>query len=125
MDNKEVEKKIQSDNFCFKYNKADTVLVSKAIGSFLYLLLMLLLTYKSYFIDDDIGVVLITSMFSLAFIWIIYTQLHRRLSYDEICIEDKYFIVKNKNNIKSKTLINDINCTSHTSVIAMWDNVYK
>ena len=111
------------DNFCFKYNKADIVLIFKAIGSFLIILLMFIMFVTSLE-KNEIENIIIASFVMLAGIIGLYTELHRRFFYDEICIEDGYFIVKNKNIIKSKTLIKDINCVSHTSIIAMWDNAY-
>ena len=108
-------------NFCAKFPINPTVLKWKVFGSFLMVLFGVGGLIQDIYKEDLTGIIIMLVV-SAIFSWGLYQQIHRLVSYKEICIKDDLFIVKYKNNQIKEYKIKDINRTSHTNMFAMTNN---
>lgn len=78
-----------------------------------FLLITIFIGYAVFKAQNENLITLISLViFFIAGIWGTFSYIHRIYSYDEIYINDKYFIVKKKNKIISKNKIENLEITS-------------
>ncbi|WP_198304471.1 hypothetical protein [Arcobacter vandammei] len=97
----------KAENFCIKYPNDPIFLVMKIIFILSLIIVFGYLTYNAQQ-ENKIWHYILYLLTALAIIEGLYKTIIRLTKYDEICIEDDYFIVKKKNKIISKTKLEDI-----------------
>jgi len=111
--------KIEHEDYCIKYPEDKNMMINKMIGLFVVASIFLYLAYD-YF-NNKIDMTLFSlSLLGVGLLYGISASIHRLVSYDEICVEGNYFIVKKKNKVINYTPIKDINIVSITSPFDMF-----
>lgn len=100
----EIEEK---DKFCVKYPNDSLFLIIKIIFILSLIIVFGYLTYNTQQ-ENRIWHYVVMLIIVLFLLLELYQTIFRLIKYDEVCIVDNYFIVKNKNNIISKTKLEDI-----------------
>ncbi|QOG11540.1 hypothetical protein [Arcobacter sp. FWKO B] len=113
-------------NFCIKYLEDKTRISLKIIGllimSLIYSFILVRNIEKT--LEDNLLLFFIIVYFFIIVIHHFYTIIHRLISYDEICINGDYFIVKKNGHIKSKTLISNTIFESYVFFASMTGLAY-
>lgn len=97
----------KAEIFCIKYPNDPIFLVMKIIFILSLIIVFGYLTYNAQQ-ENKIWHYIIMFIIVLFLFLELYQIVIRLTKYDEICIEDDYFIVKKKNKIISKTKLEDI-----------------
>ncbi len=98
---------MKNENFCIKYPNDSLFLIIKIIFILSLIIIFGYLTYNAQQ-ENRIWHYVLYLFVTLAIIEGIHHVISRLIKYDEICIENDYFIVKKKKKIISKTKLEDI-----------------
>lgn len=112
---------MENINFCTKYPVNKSTIKNKITVTTILSLIAIMTIINSILVNklyNNLLDLVVLILIVLAPTYALYRQIHRLNSYDEICIEDGYFIVKKENQVKSKTKLLEIKVTSFLSIVS-------